>query len=282
MADTIQQQLDWATQALTSISDSPRLDSEILLAYCLHKDRSYLMTWPDKTLEAERIDCFRDLVQRRLEPQPVAYLVGSREFYSLELKTTPETLVPRPETEMFVDMVLELVETLDEPHILELGTGTGAIALSIKQHNPQSHVIATDESSPALSIARENALKHKLDIRFIESDWFQSLDKMASFDVVVSNPPYIAEDDPYLTQGDLPAEPLQALSSGPNGLEAIEIIIKESLPYLKDFGWIVLEHGYQQGLAVNELLVENGYTNVTLYKDFNNLDRLTVASKNPA
>lgn len=279
MAATIQQQLVWATNALGSISCSSRLDSEILLAFCLQRDRSYLMTWPERVLNEHEIDCFHDLVRRRLQPQPIAYLVGSREFYSIPLATTPDTLVPRPETEMLVDKVLELVEDIDQPNILELGTGTGAIALAIKRHSDHSQVTATEVSPAALAVARDNACQQALDIQFIESDWYQSVPHQRLFDVVVSNPPYIAADDPYLRLGDLPAEPQQALCSGPNGLEALQPIIVGGLEFLANNGWMVLEHGYQQGTAVAEILVDNGYENITLYKDFNDLERMTVARK---
>ncbi len=282
MAVSIQQQINWATGMLQAISSSPRLDSEILLAHCLDKNRSFLMTWPEYILQARQVECFADLVQRRLQLQPIAYLVGSREFYSIELKTTADTLVPRPETEMLVDKVLEIVGSLEQPRILELGTGTGAIALAIKRHKEDSQIVATDISLSALAIARDNAHTYNLEVDFIQSDWFQSLDTLKTFDVVVSNPPYIAADDPYLKQGDLPAEPSQALCSGPSGLEALDPIIKGSQQYLRHSGWIVLEHGYQQGQAVRQLLDENGYAQVTLFQDFNSLDRMTVAQKPPA
>lgn len=273
---TIKQQLEWATKVLYSISCSAALDSEVLLAFCLQKNRSYLLTWPEKELTAKQLECFHELVRKRLQPQPVAYLTGSREFYSMELNTTPATLVPRPETEMLVDTVLELIAEIASAKILELGTGTGAIALAIKKHAPSSDILATDISQSALQVARTNAEKHHLDISFVESNWYQAI-QPHKFDVIVSNPPYIAACDPYLSQGDLPAEPLQALSSGETGLEALRVIIQGAGTYLTASGWIVLEHGYDQQQAVTELLLEYGFSDIKTHRDFNDLARLTLA-----
>ena len=236
------------------------------------------MTWPEKELEPDQLECFHELVRRRLQPQPIAYLTGSREFYSLELNTTADTLVPRPETEMLVDKVLELIGGVESPSILELGTGTGAIALALKKHAPSSNILATDVSLAALEVAKSNAQKHALNVTFMESDWYQSIPRHA-FDIVVSNPPYIAARDPYLSQGDLPAEPLMALSSGETGLEALTVIIQQAGPYLNDGGWLVLEHGYDQQQAVAGLLVDNGFEEVLTLTDFNDLARVSLGRK---
>ncbi|MCK4711086.1 MAG: peptide chain release factor N(5)-glutamine methyltransferase [Gammaproteobacteria bacterium] len=274
----IKQQLERATKALYSISCSAALDSEVLLAFCLQKNRSYLLTWPEKELSSDQLECFHELVRKRLQPQPVAYLTGSREFYSMELNTTPATLVPRPETEMLVDKVLELIAELDSPKILELGTGTGAISLALKKHAHSCEILATDISQAALKVAQSNAQKHHLDISFVESNWYQSIPQDL-FDVIVSNPPYIAASDPYLGQGDLPAEPLMALSSGETGLESLKTIIQQASAFLQPAGWIVLEHGYDQQQAVTELLLEYGFREVETLRDFNDLARLTLARR---
>lgn len=260
------------------MSSTAALDSEVLLAFCLQKNRTYLLTWPERELTPEQQTCFQQLIQKRLQPQPVAYLTGSREFYSLELNTTPATLVPRPETEMLVDSVLELVTDMTSARILELGTGTGAISLAIKKHAPVCDITATDISLPAIQVAQSNALQHHLQVTFIESDWYQSL-KPEKFDVIVSNPPYIAASDPYLSEGDLPAEPLQALSSGVTGLEALATIIQGADTYLSDAGWLVLEHGYNQQQAVTDMLAECGFSNISTLQDFNDLARVTLARK---
>ncbi|MCP4078139.1 MAG: peptide chain release factor N(5)-glutamine methyltransferase [Gammaproteobacteria bacterium] len=277
-ANSIKKQLEWATKNLFSISCSAGLDSEVLLAFCLNKNRSYLLTWPEKELTAEQLECFREIIKKRLQPQPVAYLTGSREFYSMELNTTPDTLVPRPETELIVDTVLDLLADLDSPQILEMGTGTGAIALALKKYKPKSNVLATDFSQGALDVARSNATKHDLTISFEESNWYQHVPER-KFDVIVSNPPYIAEDDPYLSQGDLPAEPIMALSSGETGLEALEVIIQDASSYLNKDGWIVLEHGYNQQQQVVEMLEKYGFNSIKTLTDYNDLPRVSLGLK---
>lgn len=282
MGNSILQQLKWATGVLASITCSARLDSEILLAFCLQKDRSFLLTWPEMELTQQQQQCFQEMIRKRLQPQPIAYLTGEREFYSLTLKTTPATLVPRPETEMLVDKVLELTSHISSPEILELGTGTGAIALAIKQHAPHSQLLATDVSQSALEVAMHNARQLHLQVEFIVSDWFAALEQIRSFDVVVSNPPYIASHDPYLSQGDLPAEPLLALTSGDDGLQALTQIIKSASQYLKPAGWLVLEHGYDQQQPVSDLLYEQGYQQVATFNDFNDLPRMSVGQKGAA
>ncbi len=276
MGQSIRQQLDWAAGVLDSITCSARLDSEILLAFCLQKARSYLMTWPEKELDQQQLDCFQALIRRRLQPQPIAYLIGEKEFYSLSLKTTAATLVPRPETEMLVDKVLQLTQHMAAPHVLELGTGTGAIALAIKKHNPACRMLATDVSQDALEVATENAARHQLEIEFLLSDWFDALEQSDCFDIIVSNPPYIAEQDPYLSQGDLPAEPRLALTSGEDGMQALTHIITLATGFLKPGGWLVLEHGYDQLQAVSQLLTAQGYTQVETLLDFNQLPRMSV------
>jgi release factor glutamine methyltransferase len=275
-SNTIKHQLERASGILYSISCNAQLDSEVLLAHCLGKPRSYLMTWPERELTPEQLDCFSDLLRRRLQPQPVAYLVGQREFYSMEFNTTPATLVPRPETEMLVEQCLELVVDIEQPQVLELGTGTGAIALALKRHAPKCRIIASDVSAETLAVAKSNAQNHQLEIEFIESDWYQQVPAQV-FDIIVSNPPYIAASDPYLSQGDLPAEPQGALTCGESGLEALEIIISSAHNFLNSGGWIVLEHGYDQQQAVTKLLQLAGFESVQTRRDFNDLPRMTLA-----
>ncbi len=276
MTATISQQLAWATARLDAISDSARLDSEILLAHCLAQNRSYLLTWPERGLDAGQLDCFHALVQRRLEPQPVAYLVGTREFYSLQLETTPATLVPRPETELLVDKTLQLLESMRSASILELGTGTGAIALALKTHCPDCRLTATDIHADTLEVARRNAEQLHLQVEFIRSDWYQALGGDRRFDLIVSNPPYIAAADPYLAKGDLPAEPRHALCSGDSGLESLEEIIHGAVDHLQPGGWLVLEHGYDQQRQVQSMLSGQNFDQVETFKDFNDLPRVSI------
>ncbi len=277
-SSSIQQQLERASAILYSISCNARLDSEVLLAHCLGKPRSYLMTWPERELDDQQLACFNELIRRRLQPQPVAYLVGQREFYSMDFNTTPDTLVPRPETEMLVDFCLEKIDAIESPELLELGTGTGAIALALKQHAPECRIIANDVSPATLAVAESNARRHRLKVEFQLSDWYRQVPDQL-FDIIVSNPPYIAADDPYLRQGDLPAEPQQALCSGESGLEALEIIIAQAPDFLKPVGWIVLEHGYDQQQAVQQRLQQAGFTDIQTHRDFNDLPRMTVARR---
>ena len=277
-SNTIKQQLDRASAILYSISCNARLDSEVLLAHCLDKPRSYLMTWPERELDETQLRCFNDLLRRRLQPQPVAYLIGHREFYSMDLITTQATLVPRPETEMLVDQCLALVATIERPKVLELGTGTGALSLALKKHAPKCQIIATDVSEEALDVARSNARKYRLDTVFIHSDWYQQIPAQR-FDIIVSNPPYIAANDPYLGQGDLPAEPRQALCSGDSGLEALQIIIRQAPDFLREQGWVIVEHGYDQQQAVAELFRQAGLINNQCQRDFNDLPRMSLARK---
>ncbi len=236
------------------------------------------MTWPEKELNPDQLDCFQDLVRRRLD-QPIAYLTGTREFYSMELKTNKHTLVPRPETEMLVDRVLQLIGDKQSARILELGTGTGAIALAIKQHAPQCLILATDVNPETLAVAKGNASQHRLDVQFLLSDWYHSVSAQPGFDIIVSNPPYIAAGDSCLKEGDLPAEPRQALTSGESGLEALQVIIQQSGEYLNKKGWIVLEHGYDQAQEVQKMLQQNDFVEIGLLTDFNDLARLTSARK---
>ncbi len=282
---SIKAQLQWAAGLLYQISCSARLDAELLLAHCLERDRSYLMTWPEHELDARQLACFRELIRRRLRPEPVAYLVGSREFFSMQLRTTPATLVPRPETEMLVEAVLAELGGLacnrPQPRVLELGTGTGAIALAIKQQMPACHLVATDIDEGALQVATENAGILHLDVEFLRSDWFGALAPEMRFDVIVSNPPYIAVSDPYLSQGDLPAEPRHALCSGETGLEALQVIVAGAPARLVAGGLLVLEHGWDQGPAVAELMTRAGFSQVRTERDFNELPRMTSGRYKP-
>lgn len=273
---TIRALLDWAEAELRVVSESPGLDGEILLSYCLQKDRSYLFTWPDRVMTAEQKTCFEELVHKRQQPQPVAYLLGQREFYSLSLRTTSATLVPRPETELLVDTALDLVGSISKPRILDLGTGTGAITLAIKQQRSDAYLLATDVSKEALEIARTNSDNLALNVEFRLSDWFGAIDRVqdAPFDLIVSNPPYIAEQDPCLERGDLPAEPRLALTSGPMGLDALTGIARDATDFLKTGGWLLLEHGFDQGEAVQALMQRN-FISVRTLQDFNGLDRVT-------
>ncbi|MGB1008534.1 MAG: peptide chain release factor N(5)-glutamine methyltransferase [Thiolinea sp.] len=263
------------SQRLETISDSPRLDVEILLAHCLNKPRSFLYTWPEHRPAEEQFAEFNTLITQRLSGQPIAYLTNQREFWGLMLKVTPDTLIPRPDTELLVEAALQQFQPDQALSILDLGTGSGAIAIALASEFPAAHIIATDKSTAALAVAQENALQHyQHNIQFIESDWFSAVpDK--SFDLILSNPPYIAEYDPHLTRGDVQFEPLTALTSGHDGLDDIRHLISCSQQFLRPQGVFMLEHGYDQASAIRCLLEQEGFNHITCLQDLAGNDRVS-------
>ncbi len=277
MSEQIDTAIRWATKQLETCSESPRLDAELLLAHCLDEPRSHLYAWPQQTLSETCWQRFQALVKKRLLPTPVAYLLGRREFFSMEYATTPAALVPRPETELLVELALREIPQDRALRICDLGTGTGIIAITIKKQRPLTSVWATDVDPACLALARENALRHQVEIEFIESDWYQNLPATLRFDLIVSNPPYVAADHPFLAQGDLPAEPAIALSPGASGLEALRVIIDRAPDYLEPGGTLIVEHGYDQEAAVAALLRGGGFEQIRCESDLNDLPRTSIA-----
>lgn len=276
MARSIRDLLGLAVQRLERRSDSPRLEAELLLAHCLGRDRSWLLAWPEHEPESGQVHCFEALLERRAGGEPVAYLLGKREFWSLPLRVTPDTLVPRPETELLVEAALALIAECPNPSVLELGTGSGAIALALKQERPDARITASDISPAALAVAARNGQELGLDIHWLCSDWYQGLPAGRRYHLIVSNPPYIAADDPWLKRGDLPAEPQTALCSGPSGLEALEVISAAAPRYLVSGGALVLEHGHGQQAALRALLEAAGFGSVTCRYDLGGLPRVSL------
>lgn len=282
---TLQSLLTQASKQLTASSDSPRLDAELLLAHCLQKERSYLYAWGDKSIDTSIQKAFQQLIEKRLTDYPVAYLLGHREFWSLDLKVSEEVLIPRPETEYLVEVALEKIQHCDAPNILDLGTGSGAIALALGSERADACITASDSSAEALAIARDNrnntqsnAHKNTLhNVNFIQSDWFNDIPKQP-FDLIVSNPPYIKSDDPHLQQ-EIRHEPLQALVAGKTGLEDINTILQCALSYMKQGAWIIIEHGYDQGKTVPQLMHKAGLQHIDCLKDYNNNERLSIGKK---
>lgn len=273
----IREALQQATQALTAHSESARLDAELLLCKVLNKSRSYLFTWPEKELVTEQNLELQQLLTQRIQGIPIAYLLGYREFWGMELEVSPATLIPRPDTELIVQLALEKLAAHTVPKILDLGTGSGAIALALAKERPDAHITAVDKSVAALAITQRNREKLRLmNVALLESDWFSGLDANLRFDLIVSNPPYIAENDPHLEQGDVRFEPRSALSSGAKGLDDLKHLINTAPQHLKREGWLLLEHGYDQGLAVTELLKTTGYTEVACYQDLAANDRVSL------
>ncbi|WP_422489028.1 peptide chain release factor N(5)-glutamine methyltransferase [Endozoicomonas sp. ALE010] len=269
---------------MLSASPTPRLDAELLLAHVLHKPRSYFFTWPEALLTSEQMAQLVKLVDQRKAGHPIAYLIGQREFWSLQLKVTEATLIPRPDTELLVELALGLDSTPDQNtestmKVADLGTGTGAIALALAKERPNWEVTAIDKSPDALAVAAENAVIN--DIRntvFIEGSWCSPLAE-GSMDMIVSNPPYICSNDPHLKEGDVRYEPLSALVSGVDGLDDIRVIAEHSLQSLKPGGWLLLEHGYDQGSPVQTILSRAGFTQIRTETDLAGHDRVTLARK---
>jgi release factor glutamine methyltransferase len=241
--------------------------------------RAWLITHGDDSLSVEQQTTFDALLKRRLNGEPVAYIVGIRDFYGFEFKVSPEVLIPRADTETLVETALAKIPIEQPCEVLDMGTGTGAIAITIALLRPQAQVIAIDISPTALQIARENM--HNLaanNLILLQSDWFSGLNG-ERFDVIVSNPPYIADQDMHLTQGDLRFEPLQALASGKDGLDSICHIITGAPQYLNPHGWLMLEHGYDQAEQVQRLLFAAGFSEVVSTPDLAGILRVTAGKK---
>ncbi|WP_455384797.1 peptide chain release factor N(5)-glutamine methyltransferase [Acidihalobacter prosperus] len=264
-----------ARQRLGGIAESPMLEAELLLAHVLDKPRTYLRAWPERRLDAERADTFEKLLSRRAAGEPLAYLLGHREFWSLDLEVAPGVLIPRADTETLVERALELIPADQAARVADLGTGSGAIALAIAHDRPRSAVVATDRSSTALDLARRNAARLKLhNVDFRHGDWCAALGT-EDFDLIVSNPPYIAADDPHLEQGDLPHEPAEALASGSDGLEDLRRIVDCARGHLRTNGRLLLEHGRTQGEAVRALLHDAGFEAIRTHRDLEDRERVS-------
>lgn len=256
-----------------------KFEAQLLLQHALKVNRAWLIAHENDALQANIHAGFEALLKRRLNDEPIAYILGHREFYGLNLKVTPETLIPRPDTETLVDAALAKIPQNKICNILDLGTGTGAIALAITKHRPQAHVTATDASQAALNVAIENAQQlNATNVRFVLSDWFSALNE-EKYDVIVSNPPYIEQDDTHLKQGDLRFEPISALSSGADGLDDIHKIILTAPQHLNPHGWLMLEHGYNQAESVADLLKQAGFSEISHARDLAGVNRVTLANR---
>jgi release factor glutamine methyltransferase len=266
-----------ATERLAHSSDSARLDAEILLCRTIDMPRSYLFAHPDDELDDLSQGRFETLLTRREAGEPMAYIMGTREFWTHELHVSPATLVPRPETELLVDLALREIPRKAEWRVLDLGTGSGAIAIAIAGERPLCELTATDVSAEALKVAMENARAANLpNIEFIEGRWTAPLHEQ-EFDVIISNPPYVREDDEALA--DLRHEPLSALASGPDGLNDIRELAASCGDILAADGWLMLEHGYDQQQAVADIMASEGWTGIACHNDLAGLPRVTVARR---
>jgi len=270
--------------AATSIAEVLRTaaidpaDARVLLRAALGASAAHLAAHPEQVLTSTESERYHAWVERRRAGEPVAYLIGEREFYSLAIKVTPAVLIPRPETELLVEAALELSATDVPVRVLDLATGSGCVAVAIGRHRASARVTATDISRDALTVARSNAEAHGVDVEFIESDWFTALSGRR-FDLIVSNPPYIAEGDSHLDSGDLRFEPRSALVAGPDGLACISTIVSQADAHLVPGGWLLLEHGFDQAARCRELLQRVGFQQVTSRRDLAGIERISYGQR---
>ncbi len=278
MSDAESRRLDHALRAAASRLAGPdaRHEAEQLLLHVVGRDRAWLFAHGDAALADADASAFEALLARRIAGEPVAYLVGHRGFWTFDLQVSPATLIPRPETERLVELALERLPADRPLRIADLGTGTGAIALSLASERPQAHVIATDFSADALAVARANGVSNAVaNVEFRHGSWWAPL-QGERFHLVASNPPYIADGDAHLVQGDLRFEPPTALSSGADGLEAIREIVGDASTHLMPGGWLLLEHGWDQGAAIRALMTAAGFVDVATETDLEQRDRVTL------
>ncbi|WP_342245246.1 peptide chain release factor N(5)-glutamine methyltransferase [Pseudomonas sp. OTU5201] len=262
-------------QAQLPDSPTPRLDAELLLAAALSKPRSFLHTWPERVVSSEVAERFASYLQRRRMGEPVAYILGHQGFWSLDLEVAPDTLIPRPDTELLVETALALLPA-STSKVLDLGTGTGAIALALACERLGWEVTGVDRISAAVALAERNRARLKLNnARFVESHWFSALGEQR-FALIVSNPPYIPSQDPHLAKGDVRFEPTSALVAGADGLDDIRLIIRDAPKHLLPGGWLLLEHGYDQAPAVRDLLARQGFQHVESRRDLGDHERISL------
>jgi release factor glutamine methyltransferase len=260
---TISTLLQQLSTEFARFSDSPRLDAEVLLCHVLARPRSYLYTWPEQELKPAEQALLEQLAGRRRQGEPIAHIVGEREFWSLPLKVTAATLIPRPETELLVEAALARIPVQARWSLADLGTGSGAIALALASERPACRIHAVERSPEALAVAKENARVLGLEnVEFHQGHWLTPL-AGRHFEMILSNPPYICHDDPHLQQGDVRHEPFGALASGEDGLNDIREIIHAAPAHLSPAGWLLLEHGYDQGETVCALLKAAGFEQVS-------------------
>lgn len=275
MATAVTTIRQWLAQAHDPVDPE---DARYLAMHVLALTPTGLFLHDERELTPDELGHLEALLARRAAGEPVAYLTGSRGFWSMELQVDSSTLIPRADTETLVAAALEKLELFQTPRVLDLGTGSGAIALAIAREYPHAKVVATDRSEEALRVAAGNAAALGLhNVEFLSGNWFAALpDPTTPFDVIVSNPPYIRSDDPHLEQGDLRFEPITALASGPDGLDDLRLIIAGAAAYLNDNGWLLVEHGYDQGADVRALFEQANYTQIETRRDFGDNDRIAM------
>ena len=258
-------------------SYTAHLDAEVLLYYTLEKPYSYLFTWPEKVLTSNQLNQFEAVLNQRLQGVPIAYLTGEKDFWSLNLKVTPSVLIPRPDTEHLIELALTM-DVCQQAVVADLGTGSGAIALAIAYERPKWSILAVEKFSESIAIAKENASKNCIkNVQFLLGSWCEPLPE--NLDMIVSNPPYIRENDAHLSQGDIQFEPKTALIAGHDGLNDIRLIAKQATSKLKSGGWLLFEHAYDQAIEIHQILNNNGFKAIKTRQDLSNHDRITFAQK---
>lgn len=271
---TIAELLREAEQRI-NCSDTTKLDAEILLCDVMQFNRSKIYAHPQQLIPDDKSVLFKSLIEQRRQGRPIAHLTGKKEFWSLELAVNKETLIPRPETECLVEDALLMIPDEESFNILDLGTGSGAIAIAIASERPNSTIVATDINPDALDMAKKNAASHALtNIKFLLSDWYKNIPSQ-SFDLIVSNPPYVKQDDEHLSQGDVQFESELALVAGKDGMKAINIILENSRSYLTNNAFLLIEHGYDQKTLVQHTFLINGFKNIKTLQDLSGQDRVT-------
>lgn len=252
------------------------LDSRVLLCHAIGRDAAYVLAHPEALLRTGELETFEALVDRRARGEPVAYLTGEREFYGRSFQVTPAVLIPRPETELLVDLALTHIPAGSPSRVLDLGTGSGCVAIALASERPLCKILALDQSVEALAVARRNAVAaHVGNVAFLHSDWFGALGREI-FNVIVSNPPYVASADPHLVAGDVRFEPRKALDGGPDGMDAIRHIVAEARSHLAPGGWLMFEHGYDQGERARLTLHAAGYEGIFTAHDLAGTDRVSA------
>ncbi|MEL0654270.1 peptide chain release factor N(5)-glutamine methyltransferase [Pseudoalteromonas issachenkonii] len=276
MSQTLEQAIAAGANLLAPSSESAKLDAQVLLLHILQKPRSYLFTWPEHALSDEQQSQFNVFIQRRLKGEPVAHITGLREFWSLSLEVNSTTLIPRPDTETLVEQALEIALPATAK-VLDLGTGTGAIALALGSEMPSWQITAVDRVSDAVALAARNQQRLAINnVHVKQSNWFSELHG-EKFNLIVTNPPYIESSDIHLNQGDVRFEPLSALVANDCGMSDIKQIITQSRDYLSSNGYLLIEHGFEQGEAVRHFFEKMAFVNIKTVKDLGNNDRVTLA-----
>ncbi len=259
---------------LNGVGDSPRLEAELLCAHVLGADRSLCFSHPERPLDETEAVAMRGLLQRRLDGEPIAYLLGRRGFWTLDLTVDSRVLIPRPETELLVERCLARLAPDTEGPVIDLGTGSGAIALALASERKRCRVTGVDQSADALAVARANGERLRLAVEWLQGSWLEPVTERR-FALIASNPPYVADHDPHLLEGDVRHEPIQALAAGPDGLDALRRIIADAPRHLLPGGWLVLEHGFDQQAAVRLLLTHAGFINVVCHRDLAGQPRIS-------